>query len=652
MQQYKDNFVEESLELLSSVEKALLLMEVTPNDPDLIQEVFRALHTIKGNSSMFGFSTIADFTHYLESVYEHIRSGRQEINKNIVSATLAAVDHIFTLIKNVDDPNIAKSETHIALNSRLALLLKEMGGDSTAHDEASVNQQVQQDGKKTYEIHFAPHKEVFFNGTNPLSLLAELQGLGKCEIIANESQLPLLDELEPVYCYMSWNITLETDVAPAAIEEIFQFLKGRCVLDIKIKESKAVGELLAPTLPELFAGVNASAARTNMISSIRVPAEKLDGLMGLVSELITLQAKLGTIAEFSLHPELQGVSENFEKILTRLRDNAFSLCVVPVKTMLTPFNRLVRDLSAELDKEIEFVTEGIETELDKNIIEGLSDPIMHLLRNSIDHGIETEAARLAAGKRKQGRISFKAYCAGPNVYVEIEDDGRGIDTEKIRHKAIEKGLINKDEVLSEAEIFNLIFLPGISTAEKVSNISGRGVGMDVVKRKIEDIRGQIKIKSTVNVGTTTIIKLPITISIIDGLLVQINKGAYVIPLSSVERCLEAPLDKQINHFNKLLILEGQQIPYINLCEEFGSGASAERSQEIVLVYFEERRVALLVERVIGKLQAVLKPLGKHYQKVDNISGATILGDGSIALVLDTNKITEHYLHRRRFAHVN
>ncbi|MBS7566790.1 chemotaxis protein CheA [Mucilaginibacter sp. Bleaf8] len=660
MEQYNDTFIEESLELLSEVEKALLLMEVTPHDAALIQQVFRALHTIKGNSSMFGFSIVANFTHQLESVYEYIRNGQQQLTKPILNTTLAAVDHLFTLVKSPTDQSVAASETHKALNVRIATLLQDIEAalNKVHQTPASItsNNDEQEAGVKIYAIHFAPHQELFYNGTNPLTLLADLQSLGECHISCNTAAIPALQDIEPTYCYTSWDIELQTAAGLDAIQQVFLFVTGRCKLDIKEVQPKVdavdVKSIQAEQPAQAGAANTVVPQRTNVISSIRVPSEKLDNLMGLVSELITLQAKLGIIAGESAQPELMGVSENFEKILTRLRDNAFSLCLLPVKTMLTPFNRLVRDLADELHKEIEFVTEGVETELDKNIIEGLSDPLMHVLRNSVDHGIEDEATRLKLGKRKQGRIVFKAYCAGTNVYIEIQDDGRGMDPEKIRLKAIEKGLIGKDEVLSEAEIFSLIFLPGFSTAERISSISGRGVGMDVVKRKIEDIRGQIKITSVVNQGTTIIIKLPLTVSIIDGLLVQINDGSYVIPLSAVERCLEAPAVQQINHFHKVLILDGQQIPYIDLSQEYGGTAADSAAREVVLVYFEEKRIALLVDRVIGKFQAVLKSLGKHYQKIENISGATILGDGSIALVLDTIKVAEQYLQRKRLTHVS
>ena len=322
------------------------------------------------------------------------------------------------------------------------------------------------------------------------------------------------------------------------------------------------------------------------------------------------------------------------------------MCLVPIENMVTPFHRLVRDLASELNKEIEFITDGTETELDKNIMEGLSDPLMHLLRNSIDHGIEDPEIRVDSGKARHGKILFKAYCAGTNVFIEIQDDGKGIDPGKIKRKAIAKGIISEEDNLTDKEILNLIFLPGFSTAEQVSGISGRGVGMDVVKRKISEIRGQIKINSEVNKGTKIIIKLPITVSIIDGLLVKINDADFVIPLSAVDRCYEVSSDRQLNKFNNLIVLDGEQIPFISLSEEFDGQENISSAREIVIIYYDERKVGLIVDRVVGKFQAVLKPLGKYFLQMDNISGATILGNGKIALVLDTNNVIEQFLNKK------
>ncbi|WP_439695767.1 chemotaxis protein CheA [Mucilaginibacter sp. AW1-7] len=664
MDQYQQNFSDDAMEVIADMEKSLLLMETSPDDPALIQQVFRAMHTLKGNSSMFGFKVITEFTHHLESIYEHVRSGQKKITKEIIDVTLDSLDHLTYLAKNQGELDIQHQKTHDSLTARVVKILKDiLAGVNIENNPLGPVAQTaayENNGLKNYHIIFAPDKEIFYNGTNPVYLLEELQTLGNCTVIPNIDDIPSLQDIEPTYCYTSWDIYLATGVDIDTIREVFVFVEGRCKLEINLmpqpeeamlqqNESAGYPEEAKDVVPQVSKTAAAEPVKKNVISSIRVPSERLDSLMSLVSELMTLQAKLGTLTDQNPQSELLAVTENLEKISTRLRDNAFSMCLVPIKNMLNPFNRLVRDLANELNKEIDFVTEGTDTELDKNIMEGLADPIMHLLRNSIDHGIEYPDDRVKAGKKRHGKILFKAFCAGVNVYIEIQDDGKGIDPQKIRDKAIQKGIIGKDEVLSEKEIFNLIFLPGFSTAEQVSEISGRGVGMDVVKRRIEDIRGQIKITSQPNTGTTITIKLPITVSIIDGLLVKINDVSFVIPLAAVDRCFEAPAVQQLNRFNNLIILDGEQIPFISLSEEFDGKENLSGSQEIILVYYDEKRVALIVDNIVGKFQAVLKPLGRYFQNMDHISGATILGDGKIALVLDTNKVVEEYLHQKRLA---
>ena len=659
MDQYKESFSEEALEVIAEIEKCLLVLEGTPANPTLIQQVFRAMHTLKGNSAMFGFKVIAEFTHHLESIYEFIRSGQKSITKEILDATFTALDHVTYLVENNSELDSSHTIIHQKLSKNIEKIVQDIKNELNINNEQTTPYQsiVELINEiTTYQIHFAPVKNIFYNGTNPLYLLQELQSFGDCKVAINLEAIPPIEEMDPTLCYTSWDMSITTEKSEADIREIFKYVAGRCELTITPQVKKEV--ILTPAATEVGANAeisipkgkpNAESAKKNIISSIRVPSDRLDNLMSLVSELMTLQAKLGTLTEQNPQSELLAVTENLEKISTRLRDNAFSMCLIPIRNMITPFNRLVRDLANELNKEIEFVTEGIETELDKNIMEGLSDPLMHLLRNSIDHGIEDPDTRHKAGKKRQGTILFKAFCAGTNVYIEIQDDGKGMDTERIREKAIQKGIVGKDEILNEKEIFNLIFLPGFSTAEQVSEISGRGVGMDVVKRKIEDIRGQIKISSKVGVGTTITIKLPITVSIIDGLLVKINDADFVIPLSSVERCFESPAVRQLNRLNNLIILDGEQIPFICLGEEFDGRENLTGAHEIVLVYYEEKRVALIIDRIVGKFQAVLKPLGRYFQHMDNISGATILGDGKIALVLDTNKVAEQYLQKKRLA---
>lgn len=670
MDSFKVKYKEEAIDLVNNMERSLLLMENYPNDSALIEEVFRDMHTLKGNSSMFGFNVIADFTHNLESIYHLVRAGEAQLTKPILNLTLSSLDHLSSLIDNgsiLDDKNKTIHETLSADVVKVVNgIVKNVEGDATRPADMDASLTIQKDNLKTYQIAFTPNDDIFLNGTNPLQVINQLHELGQCKVIAHLNNIPALQHLDIAVCHTSWDFHLSTMADLKSVKEIFYWLEDNCTLEIKEIVEKDIPPISSVKMDDLsipsadiktskelisphFDNKAVQVSRKHVISSVRVPSERLDNLMNLVSELMTLQAKLGTLTEQNPQSELLAVTENLEKISTRLRDNAFNMCLLPIGNLVTPFHRLVRDLATELNKEIEFITEGTDTELDKNIMEGLSDPLMHLLRNSIDHGIEDPDVRVRSGKSRHGTITFKAYCAGTNVFIEIKDDGKGIDPEKIRKKAIEKNIIEGNDILSEKEMLNLIFLPGFSTADQVSEISGRGVGMDVVKRKIADIRGQIKLSSIVNKGTVLTIRLPLTVSIIDGLLVKINNADFVIPLSTVDRCYELSSIGQLNRFSNLIVLGGEQIPFISLSEEFDGVDNFSPAQEIVIVFYEEKRVGLIVDRIVGKFQAVLKSLGRFFLHMHNISGATILGDGKIALVLDTNNVTEQFLNKKNIA---
>lgn len=370
--------------------------------------------------------------------------------------------------------------------------------------------------------------------------------------------------------------------------------------------------------------------------------------MNLVSELVTTQARLSLFAEQNGIAGLLPIAENVQKLSRQLRDTAFSIVLIPIENMLTRFQRLVRDLSNELGKDVIFVTEGAETELDKTIIESLADPLMHILRNSLDHGIEDSEIRVKRGKPKQGKITLKAFYSGANVMIQISDDGAGIDSAVIAEKAIAKGIITPDRKLTRREVLDLVFLPGFSTAKQVTDVSGRGVGMDVVKRKIADIRGEVEIDSETGFGTTITIKLPLTLSIIDGLLVKVDDTHFIIPLSVVDKIFAVEHSKVLSTFNNVVVLDGKQVPFFYFRKEFGLAESTLHWEQVIVVNFEEKSVGLIVDSVVGEYQAVLKPLGKHYKNQDIISGATILGDGTVALVMDTNKIIKTFAQHEAF----
>ena len=672
MDQFRKKFFEEAFDLIQELEKSLLILEEDPSDSSHIEQVFRAMHTIKGNSAMFGFSHIDRFTHNLETVYDYVRQGKIEVSSSLLTVTLSAVDHLKVLLNEGDS---VSEET--LLESKLitekvnAFISSQEAGAATS---ASSSLDAELGGKddvrasSTYFIGFKPHVDILKTGTNPLYLIDELCSLGKSIVYADTSSIPTLQEFQVDACYTAWSIFLSTEEDENSIRDVFIFVEDDCDLEIvpladfdllgmslftdKIADIYSEGngfntedfsgfvETLhqdKSTQSEKVAAKRVAVIKDAAISSIRVSSDKVDGLMNLVSELVTVQARLSLFAENNLLPELTVISEEMDKISRRLRDTAFSICLIPLDSMLTRFHRLIRDVSTELGKDVVFKTEGTDTELDKTMIESLADPIMHILRNSLDHGIENAQDRLAKGKPAQGTIKLKAFYSGTNVHIQISDDGGGINTERVREKAIQAGIISPDAALSTQELLELIFLPGFSTAAKVTDLSGRGVGMDVVKRKITEIRGEVEIESAQGKGTTLTIKLPLTLSIIDGLLVQIADTYFVVPLSVVDTIFAAN-HGELKEYNSLVVLAGKQIPYVYLRTIFDYPVNGNEQEQVVVINYNDSSVGLVVDKVVGEYQAVLKPLGKTFKNLDIVSGASILGDGTIALVLDTAKI--------------
>jgi len=682
MDNFKKKFIEEAVDLIDGLEKALLALEDSPNDITLVQQVFRVMHTLKGNSGMFGFDLIDKFTHEMETIYDLIRNNKLQVSRDILDVTLASVDHLKILLNedNYSDPVVL--ETHNELLKKVALIIE---GDKKAKEvkpaEKEIVPAVKDGGLSTYYIFFEPIQEIFNNGTNPLYLLDEINTLGKSLVFAHLNKIPPLKEMNPELCYTYWETVIATNVDINNISDVFLFVEDDSTLEIQkisdrnlLEDKKFVDEVVNLAKVQKDIGYNTirklaqdatsretkdiptfqkkkerAAAKETTISSIRVSADKLDMLMNLVSELVTTQARLSLFAEENSIPGLMPIAENVQKLSRQLRDTAFSIVLIPIENMLTRFQRLVRDLSSELGKDVVFITEGAETELDKTIIESLADPLMHILRNSLDHGIEDAELRKKRNKPAQGKITLKAFYSGANVMIQISDDGAGIDPEVITEKAIAKGIITSERKLTKREILDLIFLPGFSTAKKVTEVSGRGVGMDVVRRKIADIRGEVEVDSDLGAGTTITIKLPLTLSIIDGLLVKVEETFFIIPLSVVDKIFAVEHSKIINTFNNVVVLDGKQVPFFYIREEFNQPEANQQYEQVIVVNYEEKSVGLVVDTVIGEYQAVLKPLGKHYKNQDMISGATILGDGTVALVMDSNKIIKLFAHHEVFA---
>lgn len=687
-QMHREAFKEEAYELLADLESSLLELEENPDDADLISCAFRSMHTIKGSGAMFGFNEISELTHEVETVFDQIRSGTARVSKNLIDKTLKAGDLIRSMLS--DDNQVDETQRKDLIECFRHMAVSSHGEQVQAIDTIpSPSSSEITATEKLYRIRFKPSPDIFLTGTDPILLLKELRELGTCRIIAHLSDIPAFDTMDPERCYTNWDIILSTSVGLNGIKDVFIFVEDDCELHIEViddsgdnidkptykklgeilvergdltnedmeavlKNKKRFGEILVESGLAPPSKVEAALAEQQQIreaqqkrqnteaaASIRVPSEKLDTLVNLVGELVTVQARLSQTAAQRGDQHLAHIAEEVERLTSELRDSTLNIRMMPIGSTFSKFRRLVRDLSQQLGKEVEILTEGANTELDKTVIERLNDPLVHIIRNSVDHGIESPDAREAAGKSRQGTVYLTAEHSGDSVIITIKDDGKGLDKEAIRAKAIEKKLISETAELSDRELFSLIFAPGFSTAQKITGISGRGVGMDVVKQSIEALRGFIDITSQKGQGTTITIKLPLTLAIIESLMVKIGHEYFVMPLSLVEECVElTQADIEHAHGRNLANVRGALIPYIPLRERFQLGDRNRGIQHVVVTEIAGERIGLLVDSVIGEHQTVIKSLGKMYRDVQGISGATILGDGSVALILDVPQLVQ------------
>ncbi|MCK5823177.1 MAG: chemotaxis protein CheA [Bacteroidales bacterium] len=672
MKEFKNKFIDEAKELIQDLEKALLALEKNPSDSDIIEKIFRIMHSLKGEGSMFGFETISKFTHNLENVYDLIRNKKIKVNKDILDITLESVDVLRNLLEeNKDEKNVNNSIIDINNRIQKIISVNTENNNTKEQQNLSIIEDIEQTEKvKTYYVSFKPKKDILKTGSNPIFLLDDLSALGNCKVFPHFENIPDINTLNPSNCYIYWDIFMASNKGINTIIDVFLFVDNLATIEIHkisdinlfnetsfigiIKETiKSERKINIDQLTDLTRELeiiftekdskkkrNTGLAKTadSKISSIRVSSQKLDSLINRVSELITIQAHLSLFANQNKNTELEAITEEMEKISRDLRDDIFSIRLIPLETSITRFYRLVRELSNKLKKDIILKTEGTDTELDKNILEGITEPLMHIMRNSIDHGIEDAETRIKAGKPKQSTITLKAFYSGTNIFIQVIDDGAGIDINKIKQSAIAKGFINKNNNLNNQEILNLIFKSGFTTSQAVTDISGRGVGMDVVKQKITEIRGEVDIESTIGKGTTITIKLPLTLSIIEGLLMKIEDTLFIIPISSIEKIYQVEHTKLVNTFNNIVTVNNTQFPFYYLREEFDFPETTLETEQLIIVKYKEKKIGLIVDNVIGEYQAVLKPLGSFFKDNEIISGSSILGDGTVALVLDTSKI--------------
>jgi len=656
--QFKQSFREEAREILVDLEAALLELNENAGDLELVGRVFRGLHTIKGSGAMFGFEELAAFTHNLETAFDEVRNGRLEVNPELIDLTLAALDQIRAMLEEGGEGAAAADE---AACTRILTEVRRMtgvGGDEPAGEKAAKPACSAAAGgpSREWSIRFAPGPDLMLNGTNPLLLLRELKQLGGLSVKASMAAVPPLAELDPERCYVAWEMVLATGVGRDAIRDVFIFVEDYCeltiepVLDEALEAAPDAASNLAPAAtadliaralddPRSQGGGRRTYDKPDNASSLRVPAAKLDLFVNLVGELVTVQARLSEIAAKNDDPEVAAVSEEVERLTSSLRETSMNIRMLPIRATFEKFRRLVHDLARDLGKDVELTIEGADTELDKTVIEQLGDPLMHLIRNSMDHGIEAPELRAARGKRPVATIHLSARHSGASVLIGVSDDGGGIDAEAVRARAVEKGLVDAGAQLTEAETFALLFQPGFSTAKQVTDVSGRGVGMDVVRRRVDSLRGTIDVASEPGAGTSVTLRLPLTLAIIDGLLVSIGEASFVLPLGNILECIElTQADVERANGKHIADVRGKLVPYIRLREHFEIRTPRPEIEQIIVVQTEGGRYGFVVDRVLGNCQTVIKNLGRFYRHVQAVSGATILGNGTVALILDPERL--------------
>ena len=643
-------FLDECDEHARTLEQTLTAMQRGARSQDLVDDAFRAIHSIKGGAGMFGFDRIVPFAHRFETVLDGVRLGQIAISEELMAAALRATDCLSDLILAAGSnaelaPDYEKSS--IRTLARLAGLSAELVSAEIAPVKVDGSKIVASGLTERFNIHFAPHTGLLRRANEPLLLVRQLQELGTLKVIADLSRLPSLAQLQPSEAYFSWNFELETTQGEAAIHDVFQFVEGDCDLAIDLH----MPEVMSPADVHKIAGPSSLHPEFAMAepvhSTIRVDVNRIDRLVNLAGEIAISQALVAQQIDQALFNANPRLFQELSQLLIHtqnLQDSVMAIRAQPIGTIFDRMPRLVRELSEQTNKKIILRVTGETTEIDKTMIEQLSDPIMHMIRNAADHGIESAEERKSTGKPVDGLIKLTAEQRGSRIVIEISDDGRGIDREKVRQMAIAKNLLPRDAVLTTEDIDNLIFLPGLSTADSVSNISGRGVGMDVVKRNIQKLGGRVSLRSEPGKGSTVVLILPLTLAVVEGMIVRSGVDSYVIPIASIVEC-RADWQKNVGSVpgsGEVLKVRGGYVSLIHLNAVFRSAGPRDKEQSVAIIAEVEggEQVALVVDEIIGQQQVVIKSITDNLEAVAGIAGATILGDGRVAFILDASEIAQ------------
>ncbi len=708
-----DTFSEEAQELLEEMESALLSLEATPDDSEMINSLFRAMHTIKGSSGLFGFNDIVSFTHAAETILDQVRNGEKELHDTLISVLLDCKDHTHQLLEHCieDAEQPLSDELQAAGKDLLSKLVGKPEYDAesgiTTVEAALENISEGTDLSDSWLISLEFGKDAFRMGVDSLSFIRYLNKLGEIPaILLFTDEIPTADDFDPECCYLHFKIAFKTDANKQTIEEVFEFasddcdinilppdsrveqyiallddlsedhvqLLGEMLLEIGVitendiskavqkqidteEDKKPLGAILVEQQVVQHGVVDKALEKQEKVkkkvatesSFIRIDSEKLGYLINLVGELVISGAAMNLMVQRHGLPDVEDVAETMSALVSDIRDTALDLRMVPIGDTFSRFRRVVRDVSKELNKDIHLTITGGETELDKTVVEKINDPLTHLIRNSLDHGIETPEQRIAANKEAKGNIQLNAYHESGHIVIQVIDDGKGLDAEKILSRAISNGLIPEDHSLTEQETYNLIFTAGLSTKTQASDLSGRGVGMDVVKRNIEGLRGSVNISSNPGQGTTISIELPLTLAIIDGFMVEASSERYIIPLSMVVECVEMnSREWEIDDNQHYVNLRGEPMPYLRLGDYFSEQGKSQKNEResLVVVRFGQNRAGFVVDKLHGEHQTVIKPLGKVFEKLAGLTGATVLGDGNVALILDVQSLITKAIYNK------
>lgn len=671
---FQQEYIEEVKQILKSLEQSMMLLAQDPNNPEEIDNAYRFLHTVKGSAGMFDYHLMENLTHELEYVYSDIRDGIRTVDEYILDLTLHSIDVMNDLIEGNNDEKAV---------DKLIKSIRELRGDSAeASSETAVSSGSSTKKEEAYVIIFQPNENIFKRGVNVGAILEDIADLGSHEIIVHNETVPFEKQLENK-SIVSWlEVLTVTDQGMEGINDVFMFLNNDEYSAFKVEGAdsfstnnykdlltindteicsrlekfeafspdifhieevteevaieKSLDKILNTEIEDEDSEVVIKKAKKGA-SHVNVDTQKLDGLINIVSELVTFRSEIQHLLSDQKSIQIQEAVEKLDFLTLKLRDSAFNIRLVPINIMNVKLQRLIRSVSKELGKEVDFITEGLDTELDRSIINALEAPLMHIIRNSLDHGIESPEERVKRNKPEKGLLKLYSYNSGDHVFIQIQDDGNGINFKKIQEKGIEKGLLNKGQKYSEKELVNVMMSPGFSTADAVTTVSGRGVGMDVVKKEINALRGDIEVSTEEGLGTIITLRLPLTLTILDTLVVNVGEEKYLIPINEIETCIEETHSNLFSKKSRQIKHDDQLVPFVSLREYFGREEYPEK-EVVIVVNKNDTKIAVVVDSIIGQYQTVYKPLNELLQNIDCFSGASILGDGSTALILNALKL--------------